>query len=203
VSAAPECRHLLTSFDAEGFAAANQDRSPGASQGDRLAPLGAPSEGLTVVPHGDCPWSPFERITPVKRPLVASALASLVVGVLGIPVAQAETPAADVPAATPTCKLDTSPSYPSCVGVLRLADPPERCSTSAAPSKLVATCDLTTLPSLQKLPTGRYLVSSTIVDSPWAMVNGWRCTDHGHGFQVCKPVFIFCDDDDPSLCVST
>jgi hypothetical protein len=139
----------------------------------------------------------------MKRTLVAGAVASLVTGVLGFPVAHAAEPAPDLPAATPTCKLDTSPNYPSCVGVLRLSEPPQRCSTTAAPHRLVATCDLTTLPARQTLPTGTYLVSDSPTAPQWAIVHGWSCTDHGHGFQVCKPVFIMCDDDDPLLCVST
>jgi hypothetical protein len=139
----------------------------------------------------------------MKKSLVAGAVASLFTGFLAVPVAQAADPAPDLPAATPTCKLDTSPNYPSCVGVLRLAEPPQRCSTSAAPHQFVATCDFTTLPSRQTLPTGLYLVSESPAAPQWAIVDGWRCTDHGHGFQSCEPVFTMCDDDDPSLCAST
>jgi hypothetical protein len=139
----------------------------------------------------------------MKKSLVAGAVASLFAGGLSFTAAHAADPAPDLPVATPTCKLDTSPSYPSCVGVLRLGVPPQRCSTSAAPHRFVATCDLTTLPSRQTLPTGTYLVSDSPAGPQWAIVHGWRCTDHGHGFQVCEPVFTVCDDDDPSLCAST
>ena len=138
----------------------------------------------------------------MKSSLVAGAVAALVTGVLGVSGAHAAGPARDLPVATPVCKLDTSPNYPSCVGTLRLADPPERCSTSVAPNRLVATCDFTTLPADQRLPTGLYLVSGSPTPQ-WAIVHGWSCHDHGHGFITCKPFIMMCDDDDPSLCAST
>jgi hypothetical protein len=185
-----------------GFAAANQARSQGPRSRIGLHPWVSKSEASVWSDTATCTVAPSKGPKSMKKFLVAGAVASLSAGVFGFPVAHAAGPVPDLPAATPTCKLDTSPNYPSCVGVLSLGEPPQRCSTSAAPHRLVATCDFTTLPARQTLPTGTYLVSDTPAPQ-WVIVHGWRCTDHGHGFQVCEPVFTVCDDDDPLLCAST
>jgi hypothetical protein len=64
-------------------------------------------------------------------------------------------------------------------------------------SRLVATCDITTVPSDRSLSTGRVPRDVVPASPVWAIVGDKRCTDHRHGFQVCDPVVTMCDDDDP------
>ena len=71
--------------------------------------------------------------------VVAGSVLALAGG--GIGTAQASHLGLDLPLTVEVCRLDTSPSFPSC-GIVVEGSVRAECSSSTAPFRFVATCDV-------------------------------------------------------------